>query len=252
MTVSVADVYEKFRVRANIQQHMYRVAAVTQMIADVLEEGGKMNSEEKHTLIAAAAVHDLLKIISLPPEKLKVFHDPADPISLQQRLAIRTMLIERYGPNEEKATLQVIQQLDLWEDVYALVQQLGEINNPQGFANWEDVFIHLREGTLLIKLLTYADWRVSPQGIVSLQERHTELRARLQDERWYNNLKLALLQWFEEELAGLLARNLSLEGITNETAVATVKALRNYVLLQNRESFEQIRDIVLEEAHLIS
>lgn len=223
----IQDIYDQFPVRKNIQEHMYRVAAVAKMLVDALW----LPDTSKHILISAALIHDIAKLIRID---LTTYPEANQPEGLSYRKNIQQTMREKYGVDDEQATLQIIEELGLSDKVYTLVEQLSHINNPKSLLQGEGVFAALQWDNLLLQILTYADRRVDPKGIVSIRDRHAELYARLVDEQAYNDQKLKELTLVEQKLSTMLQTNQSLlADITSETASPIIEELKEYALINN-------------------
>lgn len=159
--MKISEVYEKYEVPPNLQQHMIRVASVGAWIAD----HWSTHDLNKVPIVQALLLHDMGNIIkfdfSLPhllgEESKNVEHWKA----VQQRFK------EKYG-DEHVATSEIAKEVGL--------SPLGfEYLKAVGSSHLKDA---VRIGDFNKKICCYSDFRVDPFGIVMVNKRFDDIVAR--------------------------------------------------------------------------
>lgn len=157
---NILDIYQEYKIMPNLQEHQLRVAGVASMICE------NLNIEiDKNILITACLLHDMGNIIKF---KLDYFPEFINAADLEYWQKVKEEYINRYGHDEHRATLEIIEELDLPYEV-------GDIIDAVGFSH----AIENREGAdFAHKIAAYADIRVSPYGVVSMEDRLHDARKR--------------------------------------------------------------------------
>jgi len=199
----------------SLQEHMFRVAAVASLICDNFNE-----SLDRDTIILACLFHDMGNIIK---SRMDVFPEFLEPEGIEYWQNVKNEYIKKYGEDEHKATIQIMKELGLSQEIIATINKIIF-----------SLLCNHRDGNdIFIKIIVYADNRVDPHGIVSYDERMNEAKKR------YTNRKNTVL---EEERQKLVACGKEIErqifskckikpeDITNETTAPIVSSLRNFVI----------------------
>jgi len=148
----------------SLQLHQLRVAAVAKMICDNFNPpaGRAINTND---VLLAALFHDMGNIIK---SDLTTFPDFVAPEGLEHWSAIRESFIERYGPDTHKANVVIARELGLPEPAVSLIDGIG----------FSRVSAIVSGNSFEQKIVEYSDMRVGPLGVLSLDERLLEGRAR--------------------------------------------------------------------------
>ena len=163
MTRTPLDIYREYRIYRGLQDHQLRVAAV-----------GKYIDDRSHTrvdtrlIILAGLFHDMGNIIKAR------LHQPSpliEPEGLEHWQQVKKEFHEKYGDNEHDATREICRDIGLPEEVVQLIDDMG-------FSKMERT---LESGSPDLKVVEYADMRVAPYGVLSLDERQREARERYAD-----------------------------------------------------------------------
>ena len=158
-----SEIYERYRIPPWLAEHMRRVAAVAVMVFDAQAQsvGG---TTERNELITACLLHDMANIIKFDLDKLP------SPVRTERDHweTVRSDMISRYGRDEHKATLMILDELGVSNRVRGLIDSIGFLKNAETHAH----------GDLLTKIAVYADSRVVPSGVASLEERMTDMHER--------------------------------------------------------------------------
>lgn len=209
------EIYAHYRIMPNLQLHQLRVAAVARMI-------GTLRNAEIDLLVRAGLLHDMGNILkadlSLFPTEFYGDRDRTYWEAVKESFGT-------YGRNEHEATLSIVRELNQPERVIGLIEGMG-------FSKAKDI---LETGSLELRILEYADQRVSPYGVTSMRERLEEGRAR------YMRVHAPVLNndaVFETsfqacvDLEKLLFRDLALSpsDINEESIQPAIQELRGYQL----------------------
>lgn len=150
------DIYQNYKITPSLQQHISRVAGLAQVIMD----GWKGDFPiDKDAVIQACLFHDIAKIISF-----KTFKDGEK--ELQQEF------IAKWGDDEHLAANKLVAEIGLLPHAQELIIK----NNVKPFL--EKIRAIMQSTDYEMKIVKYADSRIAPQGLVTLQGRWEELIAR--------------------------------------------------------------------------
>jgi putative nucleotidyltransferase with HDIG domain len=153
--MTIWEAYEAYRTMPNLRLHQLRVAAVSRTMARALRAD--------HELVTQAGLlHDMGNILkadlhAFPPE----FYGEEDLAYWQ---AVQKDYTDRYGSDEHTATSAIARELSVTKDVIAIIESMG-------FSKAEAVY---ESGSLELQIVEYADQRVAPHGITSMEERLAE------------------------------------------------------------------------------
>ncbi len=211
--MTINQVYEQYKIMPNLQLHMYRVAAVAQMICEQMRI-----SVEKKEIVLASLLHDTGNIIKFQLEEFPSFLQPQGPGYWEQ---VQRDYLREYGNDEHIATAQIAVELGVSARLRELISAVG-FNKAQ--ENYESVDFSK-------KICSYADVRVTPFGVVTLQERLEDLEKRYgakypseQDKR-RRQLFRDYLQKIEEQIFS--HANIKPDDITNEAVEKRLGELKD-------------------------
>ena len=150
------EVYQRFAIPQNLQEHMLRVTRVEMMIID-----GWKTKIDKSRVIRAGLVHDLANIV-----KFKLDKD-------SELVPLQKIIIEKYGNDDHIATEKMLIELDLDKELIEIVQMksFGNAIEVAHSDNWP------------LKILFYSDMRVMPTKVDSLDNRLNDVVTRLEKYR---------------------------------------------------------------------
>lgn len=158
--MKISDIYEKYKIMPNLQEHMLRVAGVASLICDNFEK-----SINKNSIISACLLHDMGGMSKV---KLDLFPEQLKKEGVKYWEGIQTEFIEKYGHLEHEALYKIIEELGVNEEITSLIKGFGFANIPKIF----------KSNNIQIKICEYSDMRVSPQGVVKLKKRLREAMTR--------------------------------------------------------------------------
>lgn len=156
----ITDIYREYKIMPNLQEHMLRVAAVASVICDNWQ--GELI--DKKSIVTACLLHDIGNIIKF---RFNLSEDEQNP-DIEYWRGVRNEFIEKYGTDEHHATIDIVKELGQSEKVISYIDGVGHDKFGQ----------QIERDDMGIKIVNYADTRVSPYGIVSYQERMDDVLSR--------------------------------------------------------------------------
>ncbi len=215
--MKILDIYTQHRIIPSLQLHMFRVAAVTKVIAE--------NSQEEvdvPEIISACLLHDMGNILKF---NFDLFPEFFQPEGLDYWKGIRKLFSEKYGEDERHATIVIAQEIGVSERTLALIQAIG-------FSN---AVLNKNHTDFSKKICAYADTRVKPQGVVSLAERLEDGKKRFQlnkkqqdNEEFFQQMSEAM---YEIEKQIFEINSLQPQDITDEQVKASVEELKSFEII---------------------
>ncbi len=160
--MNVQMAYEKYTIPPNLQKHMLRVAALSQIII----EHWKGPSIDDKSILFTCLFHDMANIIKFDFSKPSLFKEEEGKTEYWKK--VQLYFVQKYGPNIHKATQIITKELGLAPQVVDLIKKL----------EWENI-LHVIEGQDFESAITiYCDMRIGPHGILPLQDRLDNLKTR--------------------------------------------------------------------------
>lgn len=170
--MNIIEIYKKYHLPENLQMHMLRVAACSNLILD--NWNGTMTNKE--AIIRASLLHDMGNMAKISDDEVKD----------EEFRKIRKEYIDKYDRNSHKINLIIAKEEGLND--YEI-----EIIDKKSSKRGEET---LNSERYDVKILLYSDQRVAPYGVTSLKERLEEVKRR------YKNISLSV--WSNEEKANHL------------------------------------------------
>ena len=152
----IKKIYEEYNIISGLQQHQLRVAAVAWQICDSLAVKVDMES-----IIKACLLHDMGNIIK---SDLSFFPDFVQKEGIDYWQNVKEQFIGKYGTDEHEATRQIVEELGMHQKVITIIQAIG----------FRNAVSNEKSKNLEIKVCVYADMRVGPHGVLSLDARLDE------------------------------------------------------------------------------
>lgn len=177
MAYTITDIYTKYNILPTLALHQLRVAAVAKV---VLEAIGLQDND----IISACLLHDMGNLIKFRLTDFPEFLEPEGAVYWEHKKA---EMIEKYGTNEHKATVAIAKEI-------GVSQHCLECVDAVGFSQ----VIDIQQAPLSHKICNYADMRVGPYGVVTLQERFEDGRKRYASRTDRNLIKEERLQLLYE------------------------------------------------------
>ncbi len=200
-----------------LQLHQLRVAAVSRVFASALS-----SKVDMHVATLIGLFHDMGNIVKA---YLSVFPEFQEPLGTPYWQAVKEEYIARYGKNEHDATNAIAQDIGLPNLVIEHISNIKFSNTPR----------ILESGPLELQIIKYADLRVGPHGVLSLEERLTEGKRRYGNKPFdsgdaYTETQYTLIADACSELERLLCdmSHIVPSDISDEVIAPVVEELRRY------------------------
>lgn len=170
--MNIIEIYKKYNLPENLQIHMLRVAACSNLIID----NWNGPDIDKQAIIRVSLLHDMGNMVKIQENESKDV----------EFLKIRKKYFDKYGTNDHEINLEIGKQEGLTE------QELTILDGKRSRKNEET----LKSNSYERKICAYCDQRVAPDGVVSIKERLEDAKVR------YKNKPLSV--WSNEEKANHL------------------------------------------------
>jgi hypothetical protein len=168
---SINRIYDRFAIPPNLRMHMYRVAAVSEMICDNWR-GPRISRDD---VVAACLLHDLGNIVKMDFNTefgLRMLgKEGAKNVEHWRR--VKERMVAKYGSNSWDATMKMVLELGVSDRVHFLLEK------ENGLMENDDYEIKVEDWELRISV--YGDERVGPFGILSLKGRFDDFEVRYKD-----------------------------------------------------------------------
>lgn len=156
--MTIQEIYDRFQVPPGLRQHMLRVAQFVHVVASAWNGP----AIDQAFLIKCALVHDLGNIV--------VFKKwlGADAANESYWRGVQAEITAKYGTDDHEVTEKMLQEVNADPNIIQLILQKSSSRSPQIAAsdNWQ------------LKILLYADLRITPTGVASLKDKLAEMYAR--------------------------------------------------------------------------
>ena len=170
----VNQVYLKYKIPHNLQEHMLRVGAVIKIITD--QWTGKPVNQK--AMIQTGLFHDLGKPMIFDLKKQSQWMTNKEIDELRQ---IQTELRKRYGNDEHEVLIGVATEIGCQLETLRLLKVF----------EWENVSQLMKDGDSEALVPIYADMRIGPMGILPLTDRFDDLNQRRPETKLIALLKTA-------------------------------------------------------------
>lgn len=158
--MTISQIYQKYKIMPSLQQHQLGVAAVAKLICKNLH-----SDLDVKAVTSACLLHDMGNILKFD---LSLFPKFLEPEGLDYWQGVKEEFKDNYGADEHFANIQIAREIGVNQKILDLI-------NAIGFENIEE---HFLAGDLEKIICEYADCRVAPRGVVSLEERLEDLEER--------------------------------------------------------------------------
>lgn len=207
--MNIIEIYKKYYLPENLQMHMLRVAACSNLIIDNWN-GLKI---DKEAIIRVSLLHDMGNMVKIPESE-----------SQDQRfLEIRKNYFDKYGTNDHEINLEIGRQEGLTE------KEIRILDGKRSRKNEETLQSNFYER----KICAYCDQRVAPNGVVGIKERLEDAKIRYKDKPlsvWSNKEKADYLIKCSLEIEKQIMEYCKLkpEDINDNTIKVYVENLKRY------------------------
>lgn len=218
---TISDVYDEYRIPPWLQLHQLRVAAVGAMVA-------RAHGIDDRTVIMTDLFHDMGNILKMDFAGGNFIKSITPEEEVPYWRGVQDEYRAKYGSDEHAATLAIAVECGLPSDVCTMIDRMRFSETP-GI---------VLDGPLEMQIAKYGDLRVAPYGIVSVEERMLEARARYRDKKFDASaagLSQEVLIETEEMCRDVEARALEGAGIRAEdindaSAAPIVEELKKYAI----------------------
>lgn len=196
----------------NLQLHQLRVAAVAKQICESLDVEIDM-----HAIVTACLLHDMGNIIKFDLEYTKrEFPDFFTEKGFDYWKNIQAEYIDKYGTDENHATECIAEELGLPVAIITLIKDVihhAKEDDPESF-------------DFVSCLCKYADMRVGPQAVLSLESRLREWQGR--DPERAHNAEILLKNFSQIEKEIFSRARIQPHDITDESIRESIEILKNF------------------------
>lgn len=155
--MNILEIYRKYYLPENLQMHMLRVAACSNLIID----NWSGLEIDKEAIIRVSLLHDMGNMVKIPED----FSEDENFIK------IRRKYFEKYGTNDHEINLE-IGKIEGLSD-----KEIRILDGKRSRKNEET----LNSNSYERKICAYCDQRVAPDGVVGIKERLEDAKVRYED-----------------------------------------------------------------------
>jgi len=166
--MTIAELYKKFGIPPNLQEHMQRVYGVVSFIEK--HWTGQQNIDWNLTK-KMALLHDVGNIVKFDFVKHPEFLGKEEA-NTDYWKDIQKQMIDKYGSDDNEATRKMLTEIGLDPEVVDMIFNKRFLNSIETANSKHSA----------LKILYYADLRVLPLGVGSLEERIADIRKRYNPE----------------------------------------------------------------------
>lgn len=214
--MNILKIYQKYQIIPILANHQLRVAGVGSQLADYFPDLNKKD------IITCCLLHDMGNILKIN------FDAPLsqETLTLAERSSgkkIKNEFQKKYGPDEHVATLKIVKELEVNRSVQDIIEAIcfTKITDDQFL---EHPLEHL--------ICEYADMRVDPYGITTLDKRLEDLekryKGRFPTKKHQENRKKFARVMREVEKKIFADIDFEPEMITNQSLNDTIENLKSF------------------------
>ncbi len=171
-SIPILEIYDHYLLTDALQLHQLRVAAVAELLMRAVDEheaeAAGLDDEERRAVRAACLLHDMGNIVKF---NLDILPELLEPEGREYWQEIQSQYIDAYGSDEYAATQSIIIEIGVPQRVQSLVSTV----------RFDQVQENYKSNDLARQITDYADMRVGPHGVISLEERIQEGKARWEE-----------------------------------------------------------------------
>lgn len=160
---TILEIYQEYKIMPQLQEHQLRVAGAASLICQNF--AGQIDAE---SIVKACLLHDMGNIVKFD---LLLFPEFVREKGLSYWQGVKSEFAAKYGVTSHQATAAILREMGIGKRVRELVDAIGF---SQATPNAESADFDK-------KICAYSDMRVGPFGIISLEQRFVDLRARYQN-----------------------------------------------------------------------
>lgn len=217
--MTISEIYSQYKIMPSLQLHQLRVAAVATQMAESAYEQLNINA-----ITTATLLHDMGNIIKF---KLDLFPEFLQPEGLEYWREVKQEFINKYGDDEHNATYDIAEEIGIDKESMQLLKSIGFSKAPEV----------LKRNDISQMIVCYADHRVGPKSVLSLEDRMQEGQKRFKKNK---NVADKDIEKHEESFRTLSAAMIEIEQclfkmlvlqpqmITDESIASTVEGLKRF------------------------
>jgi len=162
--MKTSEIYRKFIIPPNLQEHMLRVCGV----AMIIKEHWQSEALDWELIKTACLLHDLGNIVRFDFDKTGAFLD-GDKAKLEYWKKVQREIVDKYGTDDHEVTRKILLAVGADKKVIDVISQksFGNSVKIRTSNEWP------------LKILSYADLRTLPNGIGTLEERIADIKQRM-------------------------------------------------------------------------
>jgi hypothetical protein len=210
----ITEIYEKYKIMPQLQEHQLRVAAVAKQICDSLTI-----PIDEETVVKACLLHDMGNILKFDLD-YPLFPDQADNHAYWK--SVQADYKKEYGPDEHQASLAIAKELGLNDLGLKCIESI----------DFTKTIETAKSGEIELKICDNADLRVDPHGVVSLRQRLEEGSKRYKNrpDKWVSGKIYTKLVNACVEIEGQIFKHAKIKppDITNKSIAPIIEELRTY------------------------
>lgn len=223
--MQIQDIYDQYTIPPILQKHMYTVAALGMYIASSIKESSL--SIEKDVITEALLLHDMGNVVKFDLSRPGLLKED----ELDYWRNIQVQFIEKHGKGDHDATIHVLRELGVTERIIHFIEHSKSI---------EDALSAI-ERDMNFAIMFYADFRVGPHGILSLDARIDDLLVRYKDRVehfWSQEEKAERMRTVMKDVEAKLQKycSISVKDIEDADVAFILPALSSYPIGLNQES----------------
>ena len=159
----ISDIYSQYSIPLNLQDHMLKVAAIGKLVVDNFNQ----DLIDPNLVVVTLLLHDMGNILKMDLSNVEFFYKQ-DQDNIDHYKAVKKDFLEKYGPDCDDATIQIIKEITSDKRAAILCATSHGEHSKQIAENkdWQR------------KIVYYCDMRVGPKGILSLENRFEDLSVR--------------------------------------------------------------------------
>jgi hypothetical protein len=209
---TISDIYTLYKVMPTLQMHMLRVAAV----ADIVCERAYVELPRRD-IVAACLLHDMGNIIKFNLDKIPNGLDIGD---VEYWKDVQRETLKLFGDDEHVATETIASEIGVSSEVMRILRGIGTSYAAHAFEG--------RDTPVLVA--TYADFRVTPTAVVSLEERIRDLLERYAGTEKYEPYKRTTEVYYSIEPYLMSQLGVDDVSFTNEEIERVVAEMRGFMV----------------------
>jgi hypothetical protein len=171
----ITEIYEKLMIPPNLQEHMLRVGAVMEIIAEQWQ-GPPINIQ---AMVMAGLGHDLGNIIKFDFSRPEMLDKEVERVAYW--LEVQSDTKKKYGHKVHPATLMMAKEMGFYKESRRIIDGI----------DWERTEVVLKQKDWEVAIGIYADMRIGPMGILSLEGRIDNLNQRRPLRNYRHLIKMA-------------------------------------------------------------